>query len=140
MSIGGIAAVDFECEDKYRELKRSEYRYIILDMTPDNKTVFVRKTAPPTTTYSDFLSDLSSDNCAYAVLNYEYNVEGEQRSNIVFIMWLSNAFDIRRKMKITQTKDSMMKLYHDVGVTITATEPSDVDEATVLRYCKAAAK
>jgi cofilin len=67
---------------------RSKYRYMILGLTSDNKSITLLKAAEPSASYKDFLAELPADDCRYAVLKFDYDAGSDgTRSKIVFFMW-----------------------------------------------------
>ena len=80
-------AVSDECKLKFSELKtKRNYRFIIFKI--ENQEVVVEKVGSPDETYEDFNESLPSDECRYAVYDFDFITdENCQKSKIFFIAW-----------------------------------------------------
>lgn len=82
-------AVDESIVSEFNDFKlRGKYRYMILGLAADNKSITLLKTGEPSASYSEFLGELPADDCRYAVLKFDYDAGSDgTRSKIVFFMW-----------------------------------------------------
>lgn len=80
-------AVNDECKLKFLELKaKRNYRFIIFKI--DGQEVVVEKLGSPEDSYEGFTSSLPSDECRYAVYDFDFTTkENCQKSKIYFIAW-----------------------------------------------------
>lgn len=82
------------CLEAYQSLKLGKkYRYIIYNLSKDNKEIVVEQTAERSSgdaisQYEEFLTHLSEAECRWAVYDFEFEKEdGGKRSKIVFFSW-----------------------------------------------------
>ena len=80
-------AVDDECKLKFLELKsKRNYRFIIFKI--EEQQVIVEKVGSPDESYEDFTNSLPSNECRYAVFDFDFITdENCQKSKIFFIAW-----------------------------------------------------
>jgi len=95
--------------------------------------VIVDKTAPPNSTYDDFVASLPTNDCRYAVYDFEYQAEdGGTRNKIMFVVWAPDSAKIKAKMLYASSKDAVRKKLVGVGVEVQATDRSEIDHSSVL--------
>jgi len=80
-------AVDDECKLKFQELKaKRSYRFITFKI--EDQQVVVDKLGSPNDSYEDFANALPSNECRYAVFDFDFTTdENCQKSKIFFIAW-----------------------------------------------------
>lgn len=80
-------AVSDECKLKFQELKaKRTYRFIVFKI--EEQQVVVEKVGGPNESYDDFTSSLPSNECRYAVYDFDFTTdENCQKSKIFFIAW-----------------------------------------------------
>ena len=80
-------AVDDSCKLKFLELKaKRNHRYIIFKI--EDQQVIVDKLGSPNASYEEFTSSFPSDECRYAVYDFDFTTdENCQKSKIFFIAW-----------------------------------------------------
>lgn len=80
-------AVEDDCKLKFLDLKaRRTYRFIIFKI--EGQHVMVEKLGSPNDSYEDFTGSLPSDECRYAVYDFDFTTEENcQKSKIFFIAW-----------------------------------------------------
>ena len=135
-------AVDESIVSEFNDFKlRSKYRYMILGLTADNKSITLLKAADPSASYADFLAELPADDCRYAVLKFDYDAGSDgNRSKIVFFMWAPDTSKTKSKMMYAGSKDSIKKALQGIQIEIQGTDASEVSEEEVLNKCKAISK
>lgn len=76
-----------ECKLKFMELKaKRNYRYIVFKI--EGQQVVVDKVGEQGETHQDFSNSLPSNECRYAVFDYDYTTdENVQKSKIFFVAW-----------------------------------------------------
>lgn len=84
-------AVNDDCKLKFLELKaKRTYRFIVFKIEEKQKQVVVEKVGEPTQSYEDFTASLPSDECRYAIYDFDFVTEENcQKSRIFFIAWYS---------------------------------------------------
>jgi len=117
--------------DKTRKVGHS-LRYALFKLSADQKEVIVDLTAPPSASYDDFVKHLPSNDCRYAVYDFEYEAEGAQRNKILFVVWAPDSAKIKSKMLYASTKDAVRKKLVGVAVEIQATDLAEIDRQSVL--------
>jgi cofilin len=121
-------AVNDECKQKFMELKaKRQHRYIIFKIEEGKKEVLVEKTGEPSTSYDDFAADLPSDECRYAVFDYDFfSEENVPKSKIFFIAWSPDTSRIRSKMLYASSKDRFRRELDGIQIELQATDPSEM--------------
>ena len=92
MSNGGVQAsgikVSDACVDKFQELKLGKkIRYVLYKINNENTEIVVETDAPSSGTYEEFVNALPTDDCRYAVFDFEYTQDGGVRNKILFVVW-----------------------------------------------------
>eukprot|EP01134_Creolimax_fragrantissima_P003337 CFRG3337T1 len=110
-----------------------KHKYFIMKISDDNSQIEVVKTAEPTATYDDFLEELPSDDCRYAVYDFDYtSKDGGQRNKLVFFVWAPDTAKIKKKMLIASSKDSVRKKLVGISTEIQATDADETEYEEVL--------
>ncbi|XP_047331600.1 actin-depolymerizing factor 7-like [Impatiens glandulifera] len=119
-------AVDDECKLKFGELKAKRiYRYIVFRI--DGQRVVVDKMGSPDENYDNFSASLPSDECRYAVFDFDFTTdENVQKSKIIFIAWSPESARVRMKMVYASSKDRFKRELDGIQVELQATDPSEM--------------
>jgi len=128
------AGVSDECIQKYQELKLGHaLKYIIFKLSDDFSQVIVEKTAPANASYDEFKAGLPSNDCRYAVFDFEFTAkEGGQRNKIVFILWAPDSAKVKAKMLYTSTKADFRKKLVGIATEVQATDASEIAYEAIL--------
>lgn len=88
-SFSGMGVAN-ETKNTFLDLKRKKaHRYLIFRIDDKEKEVIVEKQGAPCESYDDFTTALPSDDCRFAVYDYDFVTEDNcQKSKIFFIAWL----------------------------------------------------
>ncbi|KAI3471133.1 hypothetical protein Pfo_027796 [Paulownia fortunei] len=124
-SASGMAVED-ECKLKFLELKaKRNYRFIIFKI--EGQQVVVEKLGSPEESYDDFTASLPSDECRYAVFDFDFITnENCQKSKIFFIAWSPDTSKVRMKMVYASSKDRFKRELDGIQVELQATDPSEM--------------
>ncbi|GAB2265206.1 Cofilin-2 [Dionaea muscipula] len=124
-SASGMAVHD-DCKLKFHELKAKRiYRFITFKI--EGQQVVVDKIGSPTDNYDDFTAALPSDECRYAVFDFDFTTdENCQKSKIFFIAWAPDTSKIRSKMVYASSKDRFKRELDGIQVELQATDPSEM--------------
>ncbi|KAL0341050.1 UNVERIFIED_CONTAM: Actin-depolymerizing factor 7 [Sesamum radiatum] len=119
-------AVDDECKLKFLELKaKRNYRFITFKI--EGQQVMVDKLGSPDESYEDFTASLPSDECRYAVYDFNFTTnENCQKSKIFFIAWSPDSSRVRMKMVYASSKDRFKRELDGIQVELQATDPSEM--------------
>nr|GEY10847.1 actin-depolymerizing factor 7 [Tanacetum cinerariifolium] len=119
-------AVDDECKLKFSELKsKRNYRFIIFKI--EEQQVIVEKVGSPDESYEDFTNSLPSNECRYAVFDFDFITdENCQKSKIFFIAWAPDTSKVRAKMVYASSKDRFKRELDGIQVELQATDPSEM--------------
>ncbi|KAK4260572.1 hypothetical protein QN277_003668 [Acacia crassicarpa] len=119
-------AVSDECKIKFRELKaKRSYRFIVFKI--DQQQIVVETLGGPNQSYDDFTSSLPSNECRYAVYDFEFiTAENCQKSKIFFIAWSPEISKVRMKMVYASSKDSFKRELDGIQFELQATDPSEM--------------
>ncbi|XP_016479920.1 actin-depolymerizing factor 10-like [Nicotiana tabacum] len=130
-SASGIAVSD-ECKLKFMELKaKRNYRYIVFKI--EGQQVVVDKVGEQGETHQDFSNSLPSNECRYAVFDYDYTTdENVQKSKIFFVAWSPETARVRSKMLYASSKDRFRREFDGVQVELQATDPSEMSLDTFI--------
>jgi len=127
--------VSQECIDTFNDIKLShKFRYVIYKRNADNTEVVIEKTAPPSSTYSDFCNDLPSNECRYGIFDLEYSKSEADgvRQKILFVVWAPDTAKIKDKMLTASSKDAVKKPLVGISTEIQATDASEIDYDLVV--------
>lgn len=134
--------IDEQVISEFNSFKMSNsHRYLFFKMSDDKSAVVLEKSAPISSTYQDFVKDLPTNDCRYAVVNFEYTTESDgHRSKIIFVNWSPETAPIKSKMVYAGTKNDLRKALVGISIEIQGTDLSEVDEAEVLGRLQAISK
>jgi cofilin len=129
----GVGVAD-DIITKFQELKLGHsLRYIICKLNSNSTEVVVEKSGAPSATYQEFLQELPSDDCRYAVYDFEFSLEdGGKRNKILFVLWAPDSAKIKNKMLYTSSKADLKKKLVGIATEIQATDASEIDYNAVL--------
>ncbi|KAA0044077.1 actin-depolymerizing factor 2-like [Cucumis melo var. makuwa] len=121
-------AVDDDCKLKFLELKaKRTYRFIVFKIEEKQKQVVVEKVGEPTQSYEDFAKSLPSDECRYAIYDFDFVTEENcQKSRIFFIAWSPDSSRVRSKMIYASSKDRFKRELDGFQVELQATDPTEM--------------
>ncbi|KAM7491614.1 hypothetical protein LguiA_034535 [Lonicera macranthoides] len=119
-------AVHDSCKLKFLELKsKRNHRYIIFKI--EDQQVIVDKLGSPNASYEEFTSAFPSDECRYAVYDFDFTTdENCQKSKIFFIAWSPDSSRVRMKMVYASSKDRFKRELDGIQVELQATDPSEM--------------
>ncbi|KAK2167195.1 hypothetical protein LSH36_31g02100 [Paralvinella palmiformis] len=129
------------CIQAFNEIKLKHlYRYIVYALTEDLTQIEVRKTAPPTATYDEFVEELieaeNLQQCRYGVYDAEYELkDGQKRNKLVFFLWSPECAKIKQKMVYTSSKDALKRALVGIGKDLQACDHGDLAWTNVLELC-----
>ncbi|RRT34695.1 hypothetical protein B296_00053613, partial [Ensete ventricosum] len=126
-SASGMAVND-ECKLKFLELKaKRNFRFIVFKIDERLQQVAVEKLGQPEQSYDDLAASLPSNECRYAVYDFDFVTdENCQRSKIFFIAWSPDASRVRSKMLYASSKDRFKRELDGIQVELQATDPSEM--------------
>ncbi|XP_047306314.1 uncharacterized protein LOC124909705 [Impatiens glandulifera] len=119
-------AVEDDCKIKFGELKAKRiYRFIVFKI--EGQTVVVEKLGGPKEDYDNFTASLPTDECRYAVFDFDYTTdENVQKSKIIFVAWSPESSKVRMKMVYASSKDRFKRELDGIQVELQATDPSEM--------------
>ncbi|CEP03597.1 ADF-H domain-containing protein [Plasmodiophora brassicae] len=129
---------DEECMTLFNELKlRKKYKYIVYAILDNTITIESKLPGEAPFQYANFVKLLSAANePRFAVLDYNYEEEGVQRSKIVFVFWCPDSTKTRDKMMYASAKEDFQKKLTGLHKIKQVNDESDLDEAEMLALCK----
>lgn len=124
-SASGMAVHD-DCKLRFQELKAKRiYRYITFKI--EGQEVVIDKLGGHEETYEDFNNALPTDECRYAVFDFDFTTnENCQKSKIFFIAWAPDTSKVRMKMVYASSKDRFKRELDGIQVELQATDPSEM--------------
>ncbi|XP_022777260.1 actin-depolymerizing factor 1-like [Durio zibethinus] len=122
-SASGMAVND-ECKLRFLELKaKRSYRFIVFKIEEKIQQVVVEKLGEPNDSYEDLSASLPSNECRYAVYDFDFTTdENCQKSKIFFIAWSPDTSRVRSKMLYASSKDRFRRELDGVQVELQATD------------------
>ncbi|XP_073064321.1 actin-depolymerizing factor 7-like [Primulina eburnea] len=119
-------AVHDVCKLNFLELKvKRNYRFRVFKI--EGQQVVVEKLGSPGDSYEDFIASLPSDECRYAVFDFDFITnENCQKSKIYFIAWSPETSKVRMKMVYASSKDRFKRELDGIQVELQATDPSEM--------------
>ncbi|KAG1809281.1 actin depolymerizing factor [Suillus variegatus] len=126
-----------ECLQRFEQLKMSKsLKYIFFKLNDTRTEIVVDKTSD-SSNYEEFLDNLPSDGCKWAVYDFDYKLEdGSQRNKLCFFSWSPDNAPIRAKMVHASSKDALRKSLQGISVEIQGTDLTEVAYETVLDKVK----
>ncbi|KAG1873816.1 actin depolymerizing factor [Suillus subluteus] len=132
----GVAAAP-ECLEKFAQLKMSKSLKYILFKLNDRRTEIVIDKTSGNPDYEEFLENLPSDGCKWAVYDFSYTSDdGSPRNKLCFFSWSPDNAPIRAKMVHASSKDALRRSLDGIGAEIQGTDPTEVAYETVLEKVK----
>uniref|UniRef100_A0A7S1KLH7 ADF-H domain-containing protein n=1 Tax=Percolomonas cosmopolitus TaxID=63605 RepID=A0A7S1KLH7_9EUKA len=136
MSIAGIKVTKQALED-YDAVKRGkQYRFLVLNLTDDDKFVDTMEKADREASYEDMLQLLPEKEARFVVFDLEYTFEdsGVEReaSKLLLIFWCPNGTKVRQKMMFASTLKELQSQFQGISKTIQATDASEVDRTGII--------
>ncbi|XP_064966606.1 actin-depolymerizing factor 7-like isoform X2 [Musa acuminata AAA Group] len=121
-------AVNDDCKLKFLELKaKRTYRFIMFKIDEKQKQVVVEKLGEPNSTYDDFTVSLPTNECRYAIYDFDFVTEENcQKSKIIFIAWSPDTSRVRSKMLYASSKDRFKRELDGIQVELQATDPTEM--------------
>ncbi|XP_050254216.1 actin-depolymerizing factor 7-like [Quercus robur] len=118
-------AVHDKCKLKFVKSKaKRNYRFIIFKI--EDQEVVVEKLGSLDETYEDFTEYLPTNECRYAVYDFDFITdENCQKSKIFSIAWSPNTSKVRSKMVYASSKDTFKRDMDGIQVELQATDPSE---------------
>jgi hypothetical protein len=127
-----------DCQTVYNELKLGhKFRYIIYSLTKDLTHIEVLKTAPPQSSFDNFIDEFKEAEeqreCRYGVFDAEYNLnDGQSRQKLVFFLWSPESATVKQKMVYTSSKMCLRKALVGIGKEVQACDHGDLAWSNVL--------
>jgi len=110
-----------------------KYRYIQMKLTDDMTEIEIEKTVEPSgDTYEQFVQQLPSDDCRYAVYDFHFDTgKSGQREQLIFLLWCPDSAKVKKKMLYAASKDALKKKLVGINHEIQATDYSDLNQKDV---------
>lgn len=138
--MSGVSLAD-DIKTHYEDMKHGKKtnRYMQMKMSDDSKEIVIDKLAPKTESFDDFVGQLPTDQCRYAVVDFAF--EGNETGSkevLIFIVWCPDNASVKQKMLYASSKDAMKTACRGVSAEIQATDFDEISKETV--YEKLGAK
>ncbi|CAA6673503.1 unnamed protein product [Spirodela intermedia] len=120
--------VEEECKRWFMEMKwKRVHRYVVYRIDERSRAVLVDKIGPPGEGYEGLAASLPSDDCRYAVLDFDFlSVDNCPKSKIFFIAWAPPASRIRERMLYATSKEGLRRVLEGVHYDMQATDPAEM--------------
>ncbi|XWS67746.1 hypothetical protein CRYUN_Cryun04dG0032000 [Craigia yunnanensis] len=127
MATTGMWVTD-ECKNSFMEMKwKKVHRYIVFKIDEKSRLVTVDKVGGPGESYDDLAASLPTDDCRYAVFDFDFvTVDNCRKSKLFFIAWSPTASRIRAKMLYATSKDGLRRVLDGISYEVQATDPTEM--------------
>ncbi|KAL2346046.1 hypothetical protein Fmac_000046 [Flemingia macrophylla] len=127
MATTGMCVTD-DCKRSFMDMKwKKEHRYIVFKIDEGSRLVTVDKLGGPTEGYDDLTAALPTDDCRYAVFDFDFvTVDNCRKSKIFFIAWSPTASRIRAKILYATSKDGLRRALDGISYELQATDPTEM--------------
>lgn len=133
--MSGVSLAD-DIKTHFDDMKHGKKtnRYMQMKMSDDSKQIVIDKLAPKSESYDDFISQLPTDQCRYAVVDFPFegSETGAQKEVLVFVVWCPEGASVKQKMLYASSKDAIKSTCGGVAAEIQATDFDEVSRDTVL--------
>eukprot|EP01121_Diplochlamys_sp_Union-15-3_P003948 TRINITY_DN1389_c0_g1_i2.p1 TRINITY_DN1389_c0_g1~~TRINITY_DN1389_c0_g1_i2.p1 ORF type:complete len:608 (-),score=107.02 TRINITY_DN1389_c0_g1_i2:50-1873(-) len=124
--------IDPNCQKVLQDFVAGKLRYVIVNLSADNKTFLSDKTGATEKTYSDFLKDLPTSECRIGFFNYDVMSKGIPKKLPLVIAWKpSETSDVKKKC-IDSAKPIILDRFKRVKYFDDVTKIGDIEEKTLL--------
>ncbi|KAJ3427708.1 cofilin/actin-depolymerizing factor homolog-related [Anaeramoeba flamelloides] len=122
-----------ECIEQFHEFKFSkEDRFIIYKMDEKLTQIEVEKRGTKKESFEEFYNQLPRDDCRYICYHYDFDVNGQQRSKLIFIGWIPSTSKLKNKMIYATTLLSFKNKLRGIGISLQINSPKDLNEERIL--------
>ena len=120
--------VQQECLRSFMEMKwKKQSRYVVYKIDEKSREVLVDKMGRPGEGYEGLAASLPTDDCRYAVFDFDFlSVDNCQKSKIFFITWSPAASRIRSKILYATSKQGLRRLLEGIHYEVQATDPTEM--------------
>lgn len=137
MAMSGVK-LDEACKVKYDEVQKKHlHRYVTFHIK-DDKEIVVDKVGARDAKFEEFVDavkqkDGSSEDCRYAILDYEFTLEAQgteasQRDAILLIMYCPETARIKKKMIYSSSFDTVKRAFAGIKKAFNINEEGDLNE------------
>jgi len=106
-------------------------KFVLYKLNDNNTAIIVDKISDETD-YDKFVEALPAEEPRWAVYDFPYEVEGGQRSKLIFYSWAPDTAKIKKKMLHASSQDSLKNQLVGVNTFIQGTDYSEVAHEVVL--------
>ncbi|KAJ6242677.1 cofilin/actin-depolymerizing factor homolog-related [Anaeramoeba flamelloides] len=122
-----------ECLEQFQEFKFSkEDRFLIYKMDEKLTQIEVEKTGSKNESFEEFYNQLPKDDCRYICYHFDFDVEGQKRSKLLFIGWVPSTAKLKNKMVYATTLLSFKNMLRGIGVCLQINNTEDLNEELIL--------
>ncbi|KAJ6229729.1 cofilin/actin-depolymerizing factor homolog-related [Anaeramoeba flamelloides] len=122
-----------ESLEQFQEFKFSkEDRFIIYKMDEKLSKIEVEKTGSKNLSFEEFYNQLPKDDCRYICYHYDFDVNGQKRSKLLFIGWMPSTAKLKNKMVYATTLLSFKYMLRGIGVSLQINNPESLNEELIL--------
>jgi len=140
MAMSGVK-LDDACKVKYDEVQKKKIHRFVTFYIKDDKEIVVDKVGDRSAKFNDFVDavkqkDGASEDCRYAILDYEFTLEGQgteasQRDAILLFMYCPETARIKKKMIYSSSFDTVKRAFNGIKKAININDESDLNEEYV---------
>ncbi|KAF9177758.1 cofilin [Haplosporangium sp. Z 767] len=132
MSSSSGVQVDPACIEAFQSLKLGKkFKYVIYKLSADNTSIVVEKQAE-SGSYDDFVAELPSADCRWAVYDFDFKTKDGDRNKIIFYAWSPDDAKIKSKMLYSSSKDALRRSLNGIAAEIQGTDLDEVAYETVF--------
>jgi cofilin len=130
---------DPKCVEKFNlmKLKKEDIKFLVFAMNSTFTKVELETIGDSSKSYDDFVKSLPSNDCRYAVVNIDFELEdGGKREKLLFVNWAPNGAKLKPKTVYASTKDDFKKQLVGVAIEMQANGSDDITFEEALAKCK----
>ena len=129
--------VDIDCITEFNAMKlnKKDIKYIIYGLNETLEKVQIIEIGDSSKSYDDMISKFPSDDCRFAVINFDFEIEDGKRSKCLFVSWAPSKAKPKSKMVYTASKSDLKKQLEGCSIELNADCQGEVTYENALERC-----
>lgn len=120
----------------FQEMRaRRAYQAMVAKLSDDYSRIVVDQTFPPGTSFADVAAAVPERESRYIAYDYNYTLDGANRSKLIFLFWTPDGVKVRPRMLYAASQRSVVDAMDGVSAEIQVTRREDLVEETLRRKC-----
>ncbi|KAI8912672.1 hypothetical protein EDD86DRAFT_201989 [Gorgonomyces haynaldii] len=116
----------------YQDLKlKKVFKFVLFKISADKTTIEVEKTSEKGN-YDEFVAAFPSNECRYAVYDFDYSTPDGPRNKLLFYVWVPDTAKGLGKMLYASSKEAIKRKLDGVFAEIQCTDAAEISHEAVL--------